>query len=160
VSKDSAMTLVQQYPPGFIEGKIEQFDWAMSQPKPPKKPAGFLVKSILQNYDADPAFVSKEEKQRQAEARQARERQEAEDRRRQMEQDARHKAKVEEANDYWAERTPEEQAAQDAEMLAAASEEQRQTYETMKGYGRGDGYLTLLRIDYIHGILHKQTEPA
>jgi hypothetical protein len=92
----------------------------MTQAKRPKRPAGYLVKSIRDGYDADPDFISTAERQRREEARQAKDRQAAEDRRRQQEQDASEKAERRAIAAYWESLTPEQQAEIDAAALARA----------------------------------------
>ena len=94
VTKATAAELVQTHPAEFIQPKIDVFDWLMEKQdkRVAKSPAGYLVKSITDDYATPKGFVSKAERQRQEEARQAKERQAAEERRREQEQEAREKA--------------------------------------------------------------------
>ena len=73
--------------------------------------------------------MSKAERQAREEARQAREREKAEGRRRRLEQEARERAFREEVDAYIRRLTPAERAALEAEALAQASPEARRAYE-------------------------------
>jgi hypothetical protein len=115
-----AADLAGRHPAAYVAGKIEQFDWEMTRAKPPKKPAGYLVKSIVDGYEADPDFVSKAERERQAEAKRQSAARAAEDRRRKRAEDAEEKAELKRAAAYWASLTPEGRAEVDAASIAAA----------------------------------------
>jgi Replication initiator protein A len=120
VTPKVAARLVGDHPAAFIEGKLEQFDWEMARPKPPKNPAGYLVKSIVDGYNADPAFVPKVEQERQAEAERQSAARAAEDRRRKRAEAAEEKAELKRAAEYWASLTPEGRAEVDAASMTAA----------------------------------------
>jgi tyrosyl-tRNA synthetase len=107
--------MVQRHPADFIQLKIDVFDWLLEtqDKRIGKSPAGYLVKSINDDYAAPKGFISKAERQQQQEARQAKERLAAEGRRRQHEQDAREKAERQAIDDYWESLTPEQQAELD-----------------------------------------------
>ena len=109
----------------FIAAKIEAFDWEMKQPKPPKRPAGYLVKSIQVGYAADPNFISTAERKRREETRQARERQEAEDRRQKYEAAQQEHQLAARVKAYRQGRTAGQIAELEAEAVAQASEEVR-----------------------------------
>jgi hypothetical protein len=94
-----------------------------------RSPAGYLVKSITDDYAAPKGFVPKAERQRREEARQAQEREKAEQRRRQREQEARDRALLEEVDAYLKRLTPAERKALEAEALAQADPEARRGYE-------------------------------
>jgi hypothetical protein len=105
-----ACELVQQFPAEYVESKIEAFDFEMTQLKPPKKPAGYLVRSIQDGYDAHPNFVSAADRRKGEELRQAREQREAEARREKHQQEAAEKAKDKRDACYWESLTPHQQA--------------------------------------------------
>ena len=125
VTAKTAADLVQAFPSDFIATKIEEFDWEMTRPKPPKKPAGYLVKSIQVGYAADPNFISTAERKRREETRQARERQEAEDRRQKYEAAQQEHQLAARVKAYRQGRTAGQIAELEAEAVAQASEEVR-----------------------------------
>jgi hypothetical protein len=122
VTKATASELVQRHPAESIQLKIDVFDWLMEKQdkRVGKNPAGYLVKSINDDYAAPKGFVSKAERQKQQEARQAKERSDAGKRRRQQEQDACEKAEKTAILAYWESLTPEQQAELDAASIAQA----------------------------------------
>jgi hypothetical protein len=162
VTRATAADLVQRHPAEAIEAKLDVFDWLIrkNDKRIARSPAGYLVKSIETDYAAPEGYLPREERRRREDAQQAKARAAAEDRHRQQDEAAREEAKREAATAYWATLTPPQQADLDAEMLAEASEEERQTYEMLKRMRAGDGYLKMMRVEYIHGILHRQPEPA
>ena len=122
VSAKSATELVQQHPVETIQLKIDVFDWLMEKQdkRMAKSPEGYLVKSIADDYKTPKGFVSAADRHRQAEAKQARERQEAEDRCCQREEEARELELRLKVAAYWDSLTPEQQAETDAAALAQA----------------------------------------
>ena len=96
--------------------KIEVFDWLVESldKRVAKSPAGYLVKSITDDYALPKGFVPKAERQRREEARQAKEREAAAERRRKHEEEARERAEKKAINAYWESLTPEQQAELDA----------------------------------------------
>jgi hypothetical protein len=131
VTRTTAADLVRQYPAERIEAKLEVFDWLVEKQdkRVARSPAGYLVKSITDDYAAPKGFVPKAERQRREEARQAQEREKAEQRRRQREQEARDRALLEEVDAYLKRLTPAERKALEAEALAQADPEARRGYE-------------------------------
>jgi hypothetical protein len=125
-----AADFVQRYPAAFIEGKIEQFDWEMTQPKPPKRPTGYLVKSILDGYKADPNFISRAEQQRREEVRRAAEQQKAADRRQENEQLANERDMRRKVVAYLKQLDEAQRIAFEAAALAAACPADRETYQS------------------------------
>jgi Replication initiator protein A len=120
VTKATAAELMQRHPAETIQLKIDVFDWMLEKQdkRVAKSPAGYLVKSINDDYAAPKGFLSKAEQRQQQEARQAKERQVAEDRRSKQEQDAREKAERQAIDAYWESLTPEQQAEIDAASIA------------------------------------------
>ena len=122
VTRATAEELVGKHPAEFIQLKMDVFDWlAGKQDKRiAQNPAGYLVKSISDDYAVPKGFVSKAEQQERQEARQAKEGKAAEDRRRQKTREAREKAESQAIEAYWASMTPEQQAALDAATIEQA----------------------------------------
>jgi hypothetical protein len=125
VTKTTAEELAQQHPAEVTQPKIDVFDWLLEKQdkRVAKSPAGYLVKSITEDYAPPKGFVSKAERQRQEDARQAKDRQAAADRRRQKEEEARERADKKAIAAYWESLTAEQQAELDAAANAAADPE-------------------------------------
>jgi hypothetical protein len=132
VTKATAVDLVQRHPAETIQAKIDVFDWLSGKQdkRIGKSPAGYLVKSIADNYAAPKGFVSKAERQQREEARQAKERKAAEERRRQQEEAAREKAEQQEVDTYWKSLNAEQQAE-----LQTAADAQADPDELAKEFG-------------------------
>ena len=66
VTKATAADLVQRHPAPLIEAKIEVFDWLVEKQdkRVAKSPAGYLVKSIADDYATPKGFISRAERQR------------------------------------------------------------------------------------------------
>jgi hypothetical protein len=162
ITAKTAVELVAQHLPEKIEQKIEFLDWRLTQPKPPKQPAGWLVKAITEDYTPPKDFVPQAERDRQAEAKRQAERQAAADRRQQHAEENRQQDRRREADARWSKLTPTAQAELEAKALAAASEDIRNTYLSLKRQGMGDGLLTGLRREYILTLIDadQQVEPA
>ena len=125
VTKATAADLVQPHPAETIAAKVDVFDWLTEKQdkRVAKSPAGYLVKSITDDYAPPKGFVSKAERRRQEDARQAKDRQAAEDRRRRKEEEARERADKKVIAAYWESLTPEQQAELDAAADAVAAPE-------------------------------------
>jgi hypothetical protein len=123
VTTSAAADLVPQHEADTIQAKIDVFDWLLEKQdkRVAKSPAGYLVKSIADDYAPPKGFVSKAERQRQEEARQAKDRQAAADRRRQKEEEARECAEKKAIAAYWESLTLEQQAELDAVANANAA---------------------------------------
>ena len=131
MTRATAAELVRQQPVERIEAKLEVFDWLMEKQdkRVARSPAGYLVKSITDDYAAPKGFESKATRQARAEAKRQADRETAEQRRRQREQEARVRAVLEEVDAYLKRLTPAERKALEAEALARAGAEARQGYE-------------------------------
>ena len=107
-----------------VRAQIEHLDWLV-ETKPGKvaDPAAWLVAAIRNGHAAPKGFVSKAERQRREETRQAQEREKAEQHRRQREQAARDRATREEVDAYLKRLTLAERTAMEAEALARAGAE-------------------------------------
>jgi hypothetical protein len=131
VTPKTAVELVDQHPAELIERQIDIFDWLVSRQdkRLEKSPAGYLVKSIIDGYAAPKGFVSRAERQARQEARQTQEREQAQQRRRQQEQAAREQANRQAVDAYIRRLTPAQRKALEAQALAQAGPEARQSYE-------------------------------
>jgi hypothetical protein len=156
VSPAAAAELVRQHAEEKIRQQIEILAW-YAEKKPDKidDPAAWLVSAIRSpdGHSAPKGFVSAAERQRRAEAKQAKERLAAETRRRQEAQDASEQSRRQRANDHLNSLTPSQQAELDAAALADGGDEARQTYESLKRLKAGRTYLDALRREYLVKIL-------
>jgi hypothetical protein len=164
VTASIAADLVQQHPAERIAAKIEVFDWmAEKQDKrAAKNPGGYLCDSIRKDYATPKGFVSRAEREEQAEAKRQADQKAADARRREREDEGRQRAQRKEEDDRWKSLSPAEQSRLDAEALAAADPAARDTYESMKRMGAGDGYLSMIRREHIRRLINaeQQAEPA
>jgi hypothetical protein len=156
VGSAKAATLAQQYPAELIEGKLDVFDWLEihDDKRVAKSPAGYLVKSIEENYSAPKGFISKAERQRQQEAKDARERQAAEERRRKQAEEARERAEKNAVKAYWNALTADEQAELDAVVNARADPETL----VLENGAWGQFGQTIRRHEYIRQLLRDRQE--
>lgn len=147
VTGTTAADLVRQYPADAIEAKLEVFDWLMEKQdkRVARNPAGYLVKSITDDYAAPKGFESRATRQARAEAKRQADREVAEGRRRQQEQEARDRAILEEVDASIKQMTPAERKVLEAEALATAAPEARQGYEEAPARYRAVLLLGLLR---------------
>jgi len=155
VHTDAAMDLVKQHSVETIQAKIEVFDWMMEKQdkRAAKNPAGYLVKSIANDYVIPKGFVSKADRERHAAAKCQAEAQAAEERRRQRDQDAREQAEKKAINAYWESLTPQQQAELDA-LVNAQADPETLALETgaLAKFGQ-----TIRRHEYIRQLLaHRQ----
>jgi hypothetical protein len=125
IATKAAAELVQKHPTAFIVAKLEEFDWVMSQAQPPKRPAGYLVKSIKDGYATPEGFVSKAEQQQKAAAAQQRHQAEADHRRHKQLAELNERRLAEKVKLYQQSRTPEELARLEAAAISGASEDMR-----------------------------------
>lgn len=162
VTAKTAAELVRRHPAEAIELKIDVFDWLVEKldKKVARNPAGYLVKSITDDYAAPKGFVSKAARHRFKEAQEAKDRQAAEERRRQQEQEANEQAELREADAFWEALTHEEQSRYEVEALAAADEAVRNTITSLRRNGGGDGFLVTVRRDYIRQMLNSREQVA
>ncbi len=107
------------------------FDWLVEKQdkRVAKSPEGYLVKSIADDYKTPKGFISRAERQQREEAKLAKDRQEAETRRLEREQDAAQKKVRQAINAYRKSLTPEQLDELKAEALAAATAESRESYQ-------------------------------
>jgi hypothetical protein len=153
VTPAMAGNLVRDHGEEEIRAQIEHLDWLV-ETKPGKvaDPAAWLVAAIRDGHAAPKGFVSKAERRRREEARQAREREKAEGRRREREQEARDRATREAVDGYLQRLTPAERKALEAEVLARAAPEARQGYDEAPARYRAALLLGLVREHVAEGL--------
>jgi hypothetical protein len=125
-----AAELVRHHGEETIRTQLEHLDWLV-ETKPGKiaNPAAWLYTAIKNGHAAPKGFVSQAERQRCEEARQAQEREQAQRRRRQREQEARERVERQAVDAELQQLTPAERKRLEAEALAQAGPEVRQSYE-------------------------------
>ncbi len=157
VTGKTAAELVGKHPAAKIEAKIDVFDWLLEKQdkRVARSPEGYLVKSIIDDYKAPKGFVSAAERQQQKEAKQARERKVAEDRRKECEEKAREKTERGAIEAYWASLSPEQQEALDS---AARAQADPATLAMETGAFRSLAR-TLRRQEFIRNILATRDRP-
>ena len=131
ITTKSAAELVQQHTAEAIQAKIDVFDWLVEKQdkRVARSPAGYLVKSIDDDYARPKGFTSKAERQRRQEAGQAAERQAAEDRRRKRAEESAERARDARIAAYRKSLTPEQLARLEADAIARAGEDMRRSLD-------------------------------
>ncbi len=133
VTPGVAAALVRDQGEEKVRAQGEILDWYLAK-KPGKiaDPAAWLVSAIKSpgGHAVPKGFVSKAERERQAEAKRQAAAEASEARRRKREQEAEEKAERKRAAEYWASLTAEEREAVDAASLASAD---RATLEAETG---------------------------
>lgn len=162
ISALSATALVENHPTEKIQAKIDIFDWlvARQDKRVAKSPAGYLVKSITDDYATPKGFVSKEELTKQAEAKRKREQDAATTRQREREQEAAEKAARQKINAYREGLTPAQLAEHEAAAIKHADAETRQTLESMHERNYRRMLLGSMTDQYIRDLLSDQLEPS
>jgi len=155
VGPKSAAELVKQHPAESIQLKLEVFDWLVeSQDKRvAKSPEGYLVKSITDDYKTPKGFVSAADRQQLKEAKQARDRSDAEERRHKHEADAQARKEKEIITGFWEGLSKEEKAEHEAAAIAQADANELKLIEggLMKKFG-----MTIIRQSYARKLLQSQ----
>jgi hypothetical protein len=159
VTAAKAVELAGNYPAKGLHVKIEVFDWLMEKKdkRVAKSPAGYLVKSILDDYAPPTGFISKADRKRLEEARQTKDCEAAQDRRRKQDVEAREREEKKAITAYWESLTPKQQAELQATADAQADPASlaNETVE-WKSFGQ-----RIRRNEYIQQLLKTpQTEPA
>ena len=131
ITPTTAKELVREHAEEKILAQIERLDWQMEKnPEKIVEPAAFLVQAIKNDYAAPKGFVSKAERQRRAEAKQAKERRAAEVRRREQEKEALERATRRKVDAYLKQLDPAARLALEAKALETASQTDRENYES------------------------------
>jgi Replication initiator protein A len=163
VHKSTAAELTQRSPGEFIEAKLEVFDWLMKKKdaRVRKSPAGYLVKSITDDYSAPKGFLSKAEIRQQKQATQAGEQQTNASRRQRQEEADRADRERQAIADYRASLTPEERSKIEAIALDLADDETRQIYHKVNVARLRKTMLAKIADDYIRrSIAARETVSA
>jgi hypothetical protein len=162
VTAAKAARLTKQYPADAIRSKLEVFDWMreMKDKRIAKNPAGYLVKSVEEDYAAPPGFESLADRQRRQEARKEQERAAASERRRRQEEETRQEAERKEVDAYIKRLDPAERMTLQAEALAQATPEARQNCNDPSLARFRDTLMLGILREYVGKKLKQQQMPA
>ena len=164
VTPATAAELVRDYPAERIRQKLEVFDWLRREEGQAghAEPAGYLVKSIQDDYAAPKGFETKADRAKREEAKREQQRQEAEAKRRQKEAEAREQAIHAKVTKHWNSLTPAEQQKLDAEVLERAEESFAKSYrelaETKNPIAKS--FLKVIRDAHIRRLLKLDDSPT
>lgn len=155
VTRGTAEELVNQHAAEAIAAKIDVFDWLVGKQdkRLAKNPAGYLVKSIRDDYAAPTGYVSKAERQRYEETRKAKDQAEAEERQRRQAEKAREQDKQREVDAYWKSLSPEAQV--ELQARADADADPATLHGPLKNLGQ-----TIRREEYIRQLLKSRDQVA
>lgn len=129
ITAKTAAELVKHHPAETIQAKVEVFDW-LKEKKDKRigtSPAGYLVKSIKDDYASPQGFITKAERDRQAEVTRQHQQAEATKTRRKQQEAHREREEAKQIAAYRQTLTPEQVAKLEADALAQASEDERQS---------------------------------
>jgi hypothetical protein len=138
VTLSTARGLVANHPEDHIREKLRSFDWLQAEKhgRVLKSPAGFLVQSIRENYEAPQGFKLEAEKARATAASRKKARLlEAERERREAEEEGRERLRQERARAYWDSLTEDEQGSLWARAVEAANPFYLKMYRRHEGTG-------------------------
>jgi hypothetical protein len=129
VTKGTAVELVQKHPAESIHLKLEVFDFLKEKQdkRIAKSPAGYLVKSIKDDYAVPEGFTPKAERERLAEVGRQTRQAEAQKARRKQEEAHREREEAKQIAAYRKSLTPEQFAQLEADSIASASDEERKS---------------------------------
>jgi hypothetical protein len=129
VSEVTAKELIQKHPAESIHAKIEVFDFLKEKQdkRISKNSGGYLVKSIKDDYAVPDGFMPKAERDRQAELTRQKQQAEAQTARQKHQQAQREREESKQIDSYRKSLTAEQLAQLEADTLAQASDEERQT---------------------------------
>jgi hypothetical protein len=154
ITPATAAVLVRQHDAERITTQIEILDW-MEVKKPGKitDTAAWLVIAIKNGHAIPKGFESRAIRQKREEAKQAKERESAEIRRRKHQEEAKSRKEDALVSGYWNGLSTEQKAAHDAAAIAQADAEELKLIEPgpMKRFG-----MTLLRDSYTRKLLQSQ----
>ena len=155
---------MRDYPEDKIRLQIEILDWRLTGNNAKKidDPAAWLVSAIkMPGGHATPkAFIPRAERERQQQARQAKEHHVAEARRRQQAAEARDQVERQAVQDYINKLDPADRAALEAETLAQASPESRQAYENPDMARFRDTLMIGMLREHVAGKLAQERQSA
>ena len=149
VSAETAAELVRQHGEEKIGLQMEVLTWRLSRKSKHSidDPAAYLVIAIKNDHPVPKNFVSEAQRERQAEAKKAKEHTEAEVAAKKMREDAEKRRVEATAKAYLEQLSPAERAQLDAQVIAQASPETLADLESMGVY-RATGLIALVR-DYV-----------
>jgi hypothetical protein len=153
-----ARKLVAEHDSAHIERQIDAFDWRVETENKyvQTNPPGFLKRAIESSYSIPKGFISRADRDRQAAAKRQAEEQAAAAGRRSREQDA-HTAEVEA---HIKGLNPVDRMAMEAEVLAKASPEARENYDS-RGMARFRSTLMLAMLrEHVGRLLASRKEAA
>jgi hypothetical protein len=164
VSPSKVAELVEKHPAERIRVKLEVFDWmlATKDKRVTKSPAGYLVKSIEDDYTAPKGFETKADRAKREEAKREQQQQEAEAKRRQKEAEAREQSIHAKVTKHWNSLTPADQEQLDAEALEQAEESLATSYRELAGTRNpiAKTFLKVIRDAYIRRLLKLDEPPT
>jgi len=161
ITKAKAVELAEKHSDEYIRLKIDIFDSLMQQKdkRVAKSPAGYLVKSIEDDYAAPKGFVSREQRQKQEETRKKNEHEAGEAQRRKQQDAAQEGADRKAVDAHLKQLDPAQRAELEARALAAASPEARANYEMPLMYRYRESLLLGMVREYLSQNLRDQ-KPA
>jgi len=162
VTAKPAAELVRLHPAETIQAKVEVFDWLKEQNdrRIAKNPAGYLVKSITDDYAVPEGFLPRVERDRQAELTRQKRQGETEDRLRKQQEAAQEAVDRKAVDAHLKQLDAAQRAELEARALAATSPEGRETYDNpMMARYRETLMLNMVR-EYLSPTLRGQRNPA
>jgi Replication initiator protein A len=158
VTPATAAALVETVPSERIRLKLEVFDWLVARRdrRITKSPAGYLVKSIEDDYAAPQGFESRADRIRREEAERQEQQKEAEQLRRRKAEQAREAAEHAKVTKYWNALSVEEQARLEADALGQAEESLAKSYREMRANNNplAASFFRIIRDAYIRRLLN------
>ncbi len=147
ITAKTAAELVRHHPAETIQAKVEVFDWLEEKKdrRIAKSPAGYLVKSIRDDYAAPGGFTPRAERERQAELARQQRAAEASQARKKQEEARREREETEQIAVYRKSLSPEQLTTLEADALAQASDQERQ--------GINDQSLARFRSTMLHRLV-------
>jgi hypothetical protein len=129
VTKATAVELVHKHAAEAVQAKIEVFDFLKDKgdKRIAKSPAGFLVKSITDDYATPEGFIPKAERDRLAEVAHQNKQAEAQKARRKQQEAHREREEAKQIDAYRKSLTPEQFAQLEADTLAHATDQEQQS---------------------------------
>jgi hypothetical protein len=129
ITAKTAAEMVRQYPAETILAKAEVFDWLKEKKdrRIAKSPAGYLVKSITDDYAVPEGFTPRAERERKAELARQQRQAEALQARQKQEEAKREREEDEQIAAYRKSLTPEQLTKLEADALAQGSQQERQS---------------------------------
>ena len=154
ITPSTSQQLVEQYAAELIQEKLEVLDWMVEQrdKRIAKNPAGYLVKSIENDYSPPANYISKAERERRAAIAQAAEQKAQSAAKAKQTQKIREKQEAAAIDAYWASLTPSQKEALQAAADATTDAEQlKQEQGPFKKLGQ-----QIRRVDYIKLLLQAE----